>query len=63
MRIDAHRCAGVESENIFPALYPEIRGIIIGGVSMLCLAVIGQDDGDILIGKDPVSEGAGEYMY
>ena len=30
---------------------------------MLCLAVIGQDDGDILIGKDPVSEGAGEYMY
>ena len=29
---------------------------------MLCLAVIGQDDGDILIGQDSVSEGAGEYM-
>lgn len=63
VRIDAYRCASVESENILSGLDPEIWDIIIGGVRMFCLAIVRQDDRNVFFGQDIISQNTGQYMY
>jgi hypothetical protein len=62
VRINTYRRAGIEGKDVFPRIYTKIWNIIIVGVCMLCLAVIWENDRDIRIGQNAVSEGAGEHM-